>query len=239
MVEGRGGRLLVVYDHSPVCGSVCRALGAAGHVVFTAAPEAALEPVIETVDPDVIVGRLSGSETQAPHPPRTNGRTIPMILIVDADVPPTERIKARRAGADALFTEPFDLEELVARIDVLTQGRRARDVRVIDDLTIDEDRHLVQRGSADVQLTATEYRLLVCLATHGGRVLSKQQLLDQVWGFDQYDANVVEVHISALRRKLGASGARLIKTVRGFGYVMRPEVTASPSVLAAPGPPTP
>ena len=90
------------------------------------------------------------------------------------------------------------------------------------DVIIDEQAGLATRGEAPLDLTPTELRLLAYLVRHRGLVLSKTQLLTQVWGYDAYDPNVVEVHVSALRRKLEAHGPRILETVRGLGYRLDP-----------------
>jgi two-component system OmpR family response regulator len=82
--------------------------------------------------------------------------------------------------------------------------------------------HLVERNGVFVELTALGFSLLVALGRHRGAVLSKTQLLTIVWGFDHHDVNLVEVHVSALRRKLEVVGPRIVHTVRGVGYVLRP-----------------
>jgi DNA-binding response OmpR family regulator len=92
----------------------------------------------------------------------------------------------------------------------------------VGDLVVDEDARLAVRSGQALELTATEFKLLAYLAGHRGRILSKTQLLTQVWGYDEYDPNLVEVHVSALRRKLEQHGPRLIHTARGLGYVVRP-----------------
>jgi two-component system, OmpR family, response regulator len=94
-------------------------------------------------------------------------------------------------------------------------------VLTVGDLVIDPGAVTVRRGQATISLTATEFRLLCYLAEHRGRVLNKSQILSAVWGFDAYDPNLVEVFISALRRKLEEHGPRLLHTVRGMGYVLR------------------
>ncbi|MFZ9043010.1 MAG: winged helix-turn-helix domain-containing protein, partial [Ilumatobacteraceae bacterium] len=93
--------------------------------------------------------------------------------------------------------------------------------RQIDQQVVDEHAHVACRNHRPLDLTATEFALLVALVRDAGLVLSKRQLLRSVWGFDGYDGNVVEVHISALRRKLEQHGPRLIHTVRSLGYVVR------------------
>jgi DNA-binding response OmpR family regulator len=79
----------------------------------------------------------------------------------------------------------------------------------------------VRRGTAEITLTATEFKLLCYLAEHRGQVVTKTQILSAVWGFDAYDPNLVEVFVSALRRKLETNGPRLLHTLRGLGYVLR------------------
>lgn len=93
---------------------------------------------------------------------------------------------------------------------------------MVGDLVIDRAAHVARRAGAALTLTATEFRLLATFVTNTGIVLSKRRLLELVWGFDDYDVNLVEVHVSALRRKLEAHGGRIVHTVRGVGYVLRP-----------------
>jgi DNA-binding response OmpR family regulator len=89
-------------------------------------------------------------------------------------------------------------------------------------MVVDEDAHTVAVGDQLVDLTSIEFSLLVTFCRNPGRVLAKVQLLSEVWGFDQYSLNLVEVHVSALRRKLEAHGPRVIRTIRNVGYVLRP-----------------
>ena len=124
------------------------------------------------------------------------------------------------------MTKPFSLEELVARIRAIlrrTQKAEAAAERLVfADLEIDEDTYEVRRGGAPVELTATEYKLLRYLMLNPRRVLSKAQILDRVWNYDfGGDANVVEIYISYLRKKLDALGPPLIHTVRGVRVRLR------------------
>jgi len=102
-------------------------------------------------------------------------------------------------------------------------GRLRSQVVQVGDLVLDETSGTAVRTGVTLALTATELRLLLYLARHPGRALSKTQILTQVWGYDDYDPNLVEVHISALRRKLEQHGPRLLHTARGLGYVLRAE----------------
>ena len=144
-------------------------------------------------------------------------------MLTDADTV-EERLEGFDAGADAYLVKPCSMAELLARVQDLLRrtGRLSSAVRQIGDIVIDDAARTVIRGGQTVELTRTEYDLLAVLAKHQGQVLSKVQLLTQVWGFDAYDVNLVEVHMSSLRRKLEAHGPRLIQTVRGVGYVLRP-----------------
>jgi two-component system OmpR family response regulator len=115
------------------------------------------------------------------------------------------------------------MAELLARVQALLRrsGGLSSASRQVGELVIDDTSKTVVRAGHQLDLTKTEYDLLSVLVQHTGKVLSKTQLLTQVWGFDTYDANLVEVHMSALRRKLEAAGPRVIHTVRGAGYVVR------------------
>jgi DNA-binding response OmpR family regulator len=132
------------------------------------------------------------------------------------------RVHGLTAGADDYVIKPFAMAELVARIHaVLRRSRPGGSSISVDDLVINDDATRVRRGGDSVDLTGTERRLLGYLAAHRDRVVSKTQILTAVWGYDGFDENVVEVHISSLRRKLEAGGrSRLVHTVRGRGYLL-------------------
>ena len=148
-------------------------------------------------------------------------RDVPVLFLTARDGL-DDRLAGFSLGADDYVVKPVALAELSARVLAILRrsGRLQTTTMTIGDLTIDAEAAIARRDGVTVDLTATEFRLLAQLARHRGRVLSKTQLLTHVWGYDAYDPNVVEVHMSALRRKLEEHGPRVITTVRGIGYRM-------------------
>ena len=156
----------------------------------------------------------------------------PDLVVLDVMLPDGDgfdvlrRLRAAGPGPAVVFlTKPFALEELIARIAAVLRRTGAGETtsRVsVADLELDEDSHQVWRDGRAVSLSPTEFRLLHYLMVNAGRVLSKAQILDRVWNYDfNGDANVVELYVSYLRRKIDTVEPRLIHTLRGVGYVMR------------------
>ena len=146
------------------------------------------------------------------------------ILFLTAKDATENKVEALRAGGDDYVTKPFSLAELVARTQAIlrrTAGDLPGDVLHFADLALDESRHEVRRGEALIELTATEFSLLRYFMLNPRRVVSKGQILQNVWRYDfGGNANVVETYVSYLRRKLDAAGPPLIKTVRQAGYML-------------------
>ena len=158
---------------------------------------------------------------------RVNAPTVPVLFLTAKDAV-EDRIAGLTAGGDDYVTKPFSLEEVVARLRGLVRrasiavGRNDA-MLVVGDLTLDEDSREVRRGGELVTLTATEFELLRFLMRNPRRVLSKAQILDRVWNYDfGGQANIVELYISYLRKKIDAGRPPLIHTVRGAGYVLKP-----------------
>lgn len=145
------------------------------------------------------------------------------VIVLTAATEESERVRQLEGGADDFVSKPFSVAELRARVGAVLRRSRTRpgsehDVLRMGDLVVDRAGRTCTWADQPVELTRTEFDLLTELLVHQGQVLSKAQLLDRVWDHPDQDPNVVEAHLSALRRKLEAHGPRLITTVRGVGY---------------------
>ncbi len=217
-------RVLVVDDDPQLTRALRVTLRASGYEVVTAADGRTALREAATERPDLVVldlglPDLDGIEVLAGLRPWFVGP----VLVLSARADSRDKVGALDAGADDYVTKPFAMAELLARLRALLRrtGRMDNAVWAVGDLVVDEAAHRARRGDAELVLTKVEFDLLVALGRNAGRVLSKGQLLADVWGFADYDPNVVEVAMSGLRRKLENHGPRLVQTVRGVGYVMR------------------
>jgi DNA-binding response OmpR family regulator len=156
---------------------------------------------------------------------RDQGVDVP-VCILSARDDVEDRVAGLQAGADDYLVKPFALAELTARLQALLRrrGDEAPGPIVVGDLVIDPRLHLATRDGRDLQLTRREYELLEAFARHVGQVLSRDQLLRQVWGYNfDVETNVVDVFVGYVRRKLEAAGEpRMLHTVRGVGWRLRP-----------------
>jgi two-component system OmpR family response regulator len=159
---------------------------------------------------------------------RADTPDVPVLFLTARDAV-EDRVAGLTAGGDDYVTKPFSLEEVVARLRALMRRAgtaaqaEARNVLAVGDLTLDEDSREVHRGGDEIALTATEFELLRFLMRNPRRVLSKAQILDRVWQYDfGGQANVVELYISYLRKKIDAGREPMIHTMRGAGYVLKP-----------------
>jgi len=222
-------RVLIIEDEPRMASLLRRSLTEEGHDVVVAGTLADAGRVLSTasVAPDLlIVDRMlpDGDGLGLVRQLRAAGDVRPALVLTARDRV-DDRVEGLHSGADDYLGKPFALAELLARVEAL--GRRVvspvRTLR-IGDLELDRDSMRVRRAGEEVRLTAQEFRLLVCLAEHAGRVLSKSRLLELVWDIHHDPGtNLVEVYISYLRSKIDKRpgvGAPLIHTVRGLGYVL-------------------
>lgn len=217
-------RVLVVEDEETLRTAIGQALADAGFTVETAADGADFAARIALFRPDAAVLDISlpgESGLRLAQRLRTAGNT--PVLFVTARDGVDDRLAAFGAGADDYIIKPFILAELVARVTAVLRrtGGLVSPTMQVGDLVLDEAAARVTRAGVPVELTGTEFRLLTYLVHNRGRTMSKTQILTQVWGYDDYDPNLVEAYVSALRRKLDAHGPRMIQTVRGIGYRMQ------------------
>jgi two-component system, OmpR family, response regulator len=228
--DGSPVRVLVVDDEPSLTDLLAMALRYEGWEIRTAADgasalRAAREFRPDAVVLDVMLPDVDGLEVLRRL--RADEPDIPVLFLTAKDAV-ADRVAGLTAGGDDYVTKPFSLEEVVARLRGLIRRTRVAASRddarlVVGDLTLDEDSHEVRRGGELVSLTATEFELLRYLMRNPKRVLSKAQILDRVWNYDfGGQANVVELYISYLRKKIDAGRSPMIHTLRGAGYVLKP-----------------
>ena len=221
-------KVLIVEDEAPLAEMLRYNLEAEGFRVSQAETGEEAEIVIAEEKPDLVLldwmlPGTSGIELCRRFRARIETKAIPIILLT-ARGEEADRIRGLTTGADDYVTKPFSLPELMARIKAILRRAapdRMADVLRIGDIELDRVAHRVTRGLRDVHLGPTEFRLLEFLMESPGRVLSRNQLLDRVWGHDAYiDERTVDVHVGRLRKALifGAMPDP-IRTVRGSGYV--------------------
>ncbi|SDZ54113.1 two-component system, OmpR family, response regulator [Asanoa ishikariensis] len=230
-LDGAPIRVLVVDDEPTLTDLLQLALRYEGWEVRAAGSGADAVQEARHFEPDVVVldvmlPDFDGLEVMRRL--RVSAPNVPVLFLTARDAV-EDRVAGLTAGGDDYVTKPFSLEEVVARLRALMRragvGVSAREeaVLTVGDLTLDEDSHEVRRAGTLIALTATEFELLRFLMRNPRRVLSKAQILDRVWNYDfGGQANVVELYISYLRKKIDAGNAPMIHTLRGAGYVLKP-----------------
>ncbi len=219
--------ILIVEDEEDVALLLRYNLEAEGFRVLSAASgDEAIEQIQQTV-PDLILldwmlPGLSGIELCRRWRSREETARVPIIMIT-ARGEEAERVRGLATGADDYVVKPFSVPELIARVNALLRRSSPQLVTSVlkaGDLELDRTSHRVRRGGREVHLGPTEYRLLEYLMRHPGRVYSREQLLDGVWGNDVYvDERTVDVHVGRLRKAINRNrAADPIRTVRGAGY---------------------
>jgi DNA-binding response OmpR family regulator len=227
MEAARPTRVLVVEDDEDIAQVLQRSLRLEGYEVRIAGDgEAALTTYPEFA-PDLMVldlglPRLDGVDVARRL--REGGEDLPILMLTARDALES-RVEGLDAGADDYLVKPFERQELLARLRALLRRRPPRGMAplTVGDLRLNPDTHEVFRGERAVDLTQREFELLEYLMRNERLVISRQRLLDEVWGYDPFSiTNTIEVFVSNLRRKLEAGGEpRLLHTVRGAGYVLR------------------
>lgn len=229
-IDGSPLRVLVVDDEVNIAELLRMALRYEGWDVEVAHSGTKAVTAARAYSPDAIVLDMmlpdfDGMEVL--RKVRADGNDVPVLFLTARDAI-EDRVAGLTAGGDDYVTKPFSLEEVVARLRALMRRSGAQQaatasVLTVGDLTLDEDSHDVSRGGAAISLTATEFELLRYLMRNPKRVLSKAQILDRVWNYDfGGQANVVELYISYLRKKVDAGRDPMIHTMRGAGYVLKP-----------------
>ena len=221
-------RILVVDDEEDLAELVSSALGFGGYDVVTAGRGLDALAAVERFRPhlvvlDVMLPDIDGFEVCRRL--RAAGNDTPVIFLTARDTS-DDTLEGFQRGGDDYLTKPFRLDVLGARVAAVLRRTTppASAVTQYADLVLDDVAHLVTRAGRPVDLSPTEYRLLHFLLRHPEQVLSKDQIVEHVWGYDfDGDPKVVETYISYLRRKIDATDPPLITTVRGFGYTLRSE----------------
>jgi two-component system, OmpR family, response regulator MprA len=224
MDNGQPG-ILVIDDDPKIVSVLRRALAYAGYPVKTALTAAeglarALEDPPALVILDVMLPDLSGFEVCRRL---REGSEVPILMLTARDEV-DDRVHGLDQGADDYLVKPFALQELLARVRTLLRRVRPEPkVLRYGDLSLDTGSREVHRGEREITLSAKEYELLSLFLRHPRQVLTRDMIMEQVWGYDfSGESNVLEVYIGYLRTKLESSGeSRLIQTVRGAGYVLK------------------
>lgn len=224
--HGSPARVLVVEDEASLLAVTIRSLEFAGYAATGAstvaeARAAVRDAAFDLALLDVMLPDGSGLELAAElHDAHGD---MPLIFVTARDSI-DDRLTGFALGGDDYVVKPFSVAELIARVGAVlrrTADQREHPALQVGDLVLSVATHEVRRGTREIDLSPTEFRLLHLLMQHQNQVLTKDQILAQVWGYDVGDTGIVEKFISQLRRKVGDDPESLIHTVRGFGYVVR------------------
>ncbi len=222
----RTPRVLVVEDDDAIAQVLQRSLRMEGYEVRIAVDGVAALDEAHAFLPDLVILDLGLPRLDGVEVAKTLRRTddVP-ILVLTARDGVEARVEGLDAGADDYLVKPFERQELLARLRALLRRRppRGQATLTVSDLKLNPDTHEVTRSGRPIDLTQREFELLEYLMRNERIVISRQRLLDEVWGYDPFSmTNTIEVFVSNLRRKLEAGGEpRLLHTIRGAGYVLR------------------
>jgi two-component system, OmpR family, response regulator MprA len=224
--DGGTGRVLVVEDDEPIADVLRRTLRQEGHEVRSAADGVEALAVAEEFVPDLVIldlglPKLDGAEVLR----RLRAESDAPILVLTARAELDDRVEGLDSGADDYLVKPFERRELLARMRALLRRRPPRGSAslAVGDLRLNPDTREVWRGERQIELTNREFELLEYLMRNERLVISRERLLEEVWGYDPMAmTNTIDVFVSNLRRKLEAGGEpRVLHTKRGAGYVVR------------------
>ncbi len=219
--------MLVVEDDEAIADVLRRSIRAEGHEVKSAGDGVEALSVAEQFSPDLVIldlglPRLDGIEVLK----RLRAESDVPVLILTARTETEDRVEGLDSGADDYLPKPFERAELLARVRALLRRRPPRGSAslAVGDLLLNPDSREAKRGERSIELTNREFELLQYLAENQKLVVSRQRLLEDVWGYDPFEqTNTIDVFISNVRRKLEAGGEpRMLHTKRGAGYVLRP-----------------
>ncbi|ASR48377.1 response regulator transcription factor [Paenibacillus kribbensis] len=225
--------VLIIDDDEKIVSMLRRGLAFEGYEVLTAANGAEGLNKMLTAEPDVVVldvmmPQVDGFEVCRRM--REGGSTVPVLMLTAKDEV-ENRVKGLDLGADDYLVKPFALEELLARVRALLRRKTEQQDNngnrlTFEDLQLDNESREVFRGGNRLELTAKEFELLHLFMQNPKRVLSRDLIMDKIWGYDYSgESNVLEVYIAMLRQKTEQDGGkRLIRTIRGAGYILRGDV---------------
>jgi len=218
-------RVLVVEDDERLADVLVRGLSDAGHEVSLrrTGPDGLSAVLTEATDVVVLDWMLPGKDGPTVcRELRARGNHTP-VLMLTARHALRDRVGGLDAGADDYLTKPFEFDELLARLRVIARRHGHQELLRVNDLTIDRDRRSVARGEVVIELTAREFDLLTVLAERHGRVVTRLQILDEVWdGETDLRSNAIDVHVAKLRAKVDRPfGRETIHTIRGVGFELR------------------
>ncbi|PCJ70366.1 MAG: phosphate regulon transcriptional regulatory protein PhoB [Rhodobiaceae bacterium] len=219
--------VLVVEDEEALATLLRYNLEKEGYTVVTTGDGEEADMLVREVNPDLVLldwmlPGISGIELCRRFRARSETRNLPIVMIT-ARGEEADRIRGLDTGADDYITKPFSTTELLARLRAVLRRIRpalAEDIVTFGEVVMDRSAHRVRRGDREIHLGPTEYRLLEHLMQHPGRVFTREQLLDSVWGSNVYvEARTVDVHIGRLRKALVRGDEKdPIRTVRAAGY---------------------
>lgn len=216
-------RILVVEDDRDVADAIRNALALESHYAEVVRDGAAALTTLETNRFDLVIldlGLPHVSGLNVLRQIRANGNAIPILILTARDLT-ADRVAGLDAGADDYLTKPFDILELSARLRAIARRSHGRASPILQcrGVSIDPAARLVTANDSTIELSRTEYAILLQLIENAGRVVRREDLISNLygWGADAIDSNAIDVHVSHLRRKIGKD---LIRTLRGVGYIV-------------------